>query len=204
MKTVTDRAGPGRDVRKFDGPGRAGSGCENVKCGGVRRAAAHPLKFRWAGLGRGPCRLCMGRSARPIRWPMYFAGPGRAAPHEMWCATATTTTTTMSTLPMRPPTCLTGRPGPWPMRCGVLLLHLRLYLGVPGSLSAKKQLRSYDAFLANRRGCTTQYDALYKCRIRVLLPLWAHRRRSLPSRGCRQHGPLALVRPADGTAVATS
>ena len=56
---------------------------------------------------------------------MCFDGPARNAAHEMWCTTATTMTT--STVPMRPPKCLTGRPGPWPMRCGVLLLQLRVF-----------------------------------------------------------------------------
>ena len=72
-------------------------------------------------LGRGPssrslmglvgprpmrCGLYMGRSARSMRRPMCFDGPPRTAAHEMWCTTATTTTT--STVPMTPSTRFDG------------------------------------------------------------------------------------------------
>ena len=50
-----------------------------------------------------------------------------------------------------------------------------------------KQLRSCDAFLANRLRCIIQYDALCKCRIKALVPLCVYRRHYLPSRRRRQH-----------------
>ena len=57
----------------------------------------------------------------------------------------------------RPGPCvLTGRPRPLLMRCGVLLLQLRVFwvcLCGYQWLSVKKQIRLYDAFLAKRLGC---------------------------------------------------
>ena len=98
---------------RASGPGMA---VKNRTCDGLRRAAAHPLKFRWSGPGRDPssqnlmgragsrlmtCGLCMGRSARPMRRPTCFDGPTQTAAHAISCTTATITT---STVPMRPPT----------------------------------------------------------------------------------------------------
>ena len=93
---------------------------------------------RLSGPGRAPamrCGLYMGRSARPMRRPVCFDGPARTAAHEMWCTTATTSTT--STAPMRPPACFYG-----PARAVVHELWCTTaatttFLGVPGSLSAK-------------------------------------------------------------------
>ena len=80
------------------------------------------------------CGFYMGRSARPMRRPMCLDGPSRTAAHEMRC---TTTTPTTSTVPMRPPTCLTGRLGPWPVTRGVLLLLLRVFWVCPGRYPSK-------------------------------------------------------------------
>ena len=68
------------------------------------------------------CGLYMGRSARPMRRPMWFDGPARTAAHEMMC--------TILRLLRRPPCLcgrprvLTGRPGPWPC---VLLRQILLF-----------------------------------------------------------------------------
>ena len=149
------------------------------------------------------CGLYMGRAARPTKRPMCFDGSARSAAHEMWCTTATTTTT--STVPMRPPTCFDGPARAWwPMRCGVLLLQLRLFSVCLGRYSPKTAT-FVRCILANRHGCVIEYDAYKrKCRIKALVPLWVCRRHSLPSRRRRRHDVLALVRPADGTAGATS
>ena len=148
------------------------------------------------------CGLYMGRSARPMRRPMCFDGPARTAAHEMWCTIATTTTT--STVPMRPPKCFGGpaRAVAYEMWCTTATTTT--FFGCAWVVIRQKQIRSYDAFLANRRGCKILYYALRNGRIKALLPLWVYRRRSLPSRRRRQHDVLALVRPADETAGATS
>ena len=138
---------------------------------------------------------------------MCFNGPARTAAHEMWCTTATSTTTT-STVPMRPPTSFDGpvRAVAHEMCCTAATPTT--FFRVPGSLSAKNSntylIRPYDAFLANRLGSVFEYDALCKCRIKALAPLWVYRRHSLPSRRRTQHDVLALVRPADGTAGSTA
>ena len=63
------------------GPGRAGPGRADIfsKCDEPGRAAAHHLKCRWAGLGRGPwLETLMGRDcSRPI--DSKFDGPGQVA-----------------------------------------------------------------------------------------------------------------------------
>ena len=111
-------AGPGRAVklRKYDG--RAGPLPSIQKFDGPGRAAAHRLKSWWVGPGCGPssrnlmgqagprpmiCGLYISHSVPPRRRPTCFHGPVRAAAHEMWCTTATTSTT--SILPMRRATC---------------------------------------------------------------------------------------------------
>ena len=68
---------------------------------------------------------------------MCFDEPARTAAHETWCATATITTTTTSTVPMRPPTCFDGpaRAVAHEMQCTTATTTF--FLGVPGSLSAK-------------------------------------------------------------------
>ena len=57
---------------------------------------------------------------------MCFDGPARTAAHEMWCTTATTTTP--STVPVRPPTCFDGpaRAVAHEMWC-TILLQLRVF-----------------------------------------------------------------------------
>ena len=83
---------------------------------------------------------------------MYFDGPAGTAAHEMWCTTATTTTT--STVPMRPSTCFDGpaRPVAREMWC---ITATTTTFGCAWLVIRRKQLRSYDAFLANRLGCIT-------------------------------------------------
>ena len=65
---------------------------------------------------------------------MCFDGPARTAAHEMWCTTATSTTT--PTVPMRPPTCFDG-----PVRAVAHEMWgttaTTTFWGVPGLLSAK-------------------------------------------------------------------
>ena len=146
------------------------------------------------------CGLYMGRSARPMRRLMCFDGPARTAAHEIWCTTATTT----STVPMRSPTCFDGPARAvahemWCITATTTIVWVWLGRYLPKSL-----VRSYDEFLANRLGSVIEYDSLCKCRNKALAPLWVYRRHSLPSRRRWQHVVLALVLPADGTAGATS
>ena len=86
---------------------------------------------------------------------MCFGGPARTAVHEVWCTTATATTT--STAPMRPPTCFDGRARAvaYEMWCTTATTINTTFLGVPESLSAKNSYvrPTSDAFLANRHGC---------------------------------------------------
>ena len=86
---------------------------------------------------------------------MCFDGPARTAAHEMWCTAASTTTT--STVPMRPPTCFHGPARAVAHEMWCTIATPTIFLGVPGSLSAKNSysylVRSYDAFLANHLGC---------------------------------------------------
>ena len=114
------------------------------------------------------CGLFVGRSARPMKRPMCFDGPARTAAHKMRCTTVTTTTT--STVPMRSPTCFDGPA--W------VVAHEMWYnyqfFGRAWVVILQKQLRSYDAILANRLG-RIQYDALCNCRIKALIPLWVYR-----------------------------
>ena len=63
------------------------------------RAGPRPMRYG----------LYMGRSARLMRRPMWFDGPGLTAAHEMCCTTAATTT--KSTVPIRPSTCFDGPDG---------------------------------------------------------------------------------------------
>ena len=131
---------------------------------------------------------------------MCFDGPARTATHEMWCTAATTTAT--SAVTMRPLTCFDG-----PVRAAAHVMYNCDLFGCAWVVIRQKQLRSYDAHLANRLGYIIYYDtsrALCKCRIKALVPLWVYRRHSLPSQRRRQHDVLALVRPADGTPGATS
>ena len=95
-----------------------------------------------------------------------------------------------------------GRPGPLPVRCGdgyydYDVHHARDAARVfcragPGRgirdvayycykydmfwcawvVIRQEQLSLYEAFLANRLGCIIQYDALCKCRVKALVPLW--------------------------------
>ena len=110
---------------------------------------------------------------------------------------------------------MTGRPGPLPMRCSVLLLLLLLLLrrhrareaahafcpcdvvyncynydcfGCARIVIRRKHLYSYQVLLANRFRCTIKYDAICKCRIKAFAPLWVYRRDPLPSRRRRKHG----------------
>ena len=86
---------------------------------------------------------------------MCFDGPARTAAHEMWCTTATTATP--STVPMRPTTCFDGPV--WvvanEMWCATAtpINTWSDFLGCAWVVIRQKQLRSYDAFLANRLGC---------------------------------------------------
>ena len=136
---------------------------------------------------------------------MCFDGPARTAANDTWCTTASTTTT--STVPMRPPTCFDGPALAVAHEMWYTTATPTTFLGVPGSLSAKNSylVRSHDAFLATRLGCVIEYDALRKCRIKALAPLWVYRRHS-PCRvgDAGSNDVLAPVRPADGTAGATS
>ena len=88
----------------------------------------------------------------------------------------------------------------------------------------EKQLRSYDAFLANRLGCTIAYDVSVQMsdqslgtvvgvQMTLLAVFMSSAKRFvfmvtcneyLPSRRRRQHDVLAPVRPGDGTAGAIS
>ena len=154
---------------------------------GPDRTAAYPRRIGWAEPSRGPysrsfsaragprpmrCGLNMGCSARPMRRLMYCDGPTRTAAHGMWCTAAAATTTTTSTVPMRPPTCFD-----WPARAVAHEMWYSIatsttFLGVCAwAVIRQKQLRSYDAFLANRLGCIKWYNALCKCRIKALVPL---------------------------------
>ena len=87
---------------------------------------------------------------------MCYHVPARTVAHEMWCTIATTTTTTTSTVPMRPPTCFDGpaRAVAHEMWCTTAYD----FFGCALVIIREKQLRSYDAFLANRLGCTIAYD----------------------------------------------
>ena len=66
---------------------------------------------------------------------MCFDGPARTATHEMWCITATTTTT--STVLMRPPTCFDGPARAVAHDTWFTTATTTTFFGVPGSLSAK-------------------------------------------------------------------
>ena len=79
------------------------------------------------------CGLYMGRSARPIRRLMCFDGPARTAAHEIWCTTATTT----STVPMRSPTCSDGPARAVAHEMWYTFDATTTFLGVPGAMSAK-------------------------------------------------------------------
>ena len=85
-----------------------------------------------------------GRIARPMRRPMCFDGPARTAAHEMWCTTATTTTTTF-TVPMRPPTCFDGPARAVAHEMWCTTATTKAFGGVPGRYPPK-QARSYDTF----------------------------------------------------------
>ena len=81
---------------------------------------------------------------------MCFDGPTRTAAHTMLCTSATSTTTT-STVPMRPPTRFDGpaRAVAYEMWCTTITTTV---FGCAWVVIRQKQLRSYDAILANRRG----------------------------------------------------
>ena len=79
--------------------------------------------------------LYMGRSARPTRLPMCFDGPARTVASEMWCTTATTTTT--STVPLRRPTCFDGLARAVAHEMWCTTATTTTFLGVDGSLSVK-------------------------------------------------------------------
>ena len=86
---------------------------------------------------------------------MCFGGPARTAAHEMWCTTATTTTT--YTVPVRLPTFFDGPARAVAHEMWCTTGPTTTFLGVLGSLSAKNshvhvRTYSYDAFLANRLG----------------------------------------------------
>ena len=68
---------------------------------------------------------------------MCFDGPARTAAHEMWCTTDTTTITTTSTVPMRPPKCFDGPARAVASEMWCTIAATTIILGVPGSLSAK-------------------------------------------------------------------
>ena len=92
----------------FDGPGRA---------------AAHEM---WALYG----------PLRPAHEAAYmFDGPARTAAHEMLCTAATTTTT--STVPMRPPTCFDGPARAVAHEIWCTTATNTTFWGVPGSFSGK-------------------------------------------------------------------
>ena len=106
---------------------------------------------------------------------------------------------------MRPPTCFDGPArGVAHEMWSTTAIYNYEFFGCAWDVIRQKQLRSYEVFLANRLGCIILYDALCKCRIKALVPLWVYRRHYLPSRRRRQHDVLALIHPADGTACATS
>ena len=135
---------------------------------------------------------------------MCFDGPARTAAHEMWCTIATTTT---STVPMRPLTCFDGPAGTVAHEMWRTTVTTTTFVGVPGSSPAKNSYVCTMHFRQIASGVKyfgEQYYALCKCRVKALVPLWVYRRYSLPSRRRRQHGVIALVRPADGTVGATS
>ena len=46
------------------------------------------------------------------------------------------------------------------------------FFGRAWTVIRQKQLRSYDAFLANRIERIIKYDAFCKCRTKALVPLW--------------------------------
>ena len=131
---------------------------------------------------------------------MCFDGWARTATHDMWCTTATATTTTRSTVPMRPSTC-SDRPT---QAVAHDMCYSYSFFGCAWVVIRQKQLSSYYSYLANCLEYIIQYDTLGKDRIKVLVPLWVYRRHSLPSRRRRQHDVLALVPPTEGTAGATS
>ena len=103
---------------------------------------------------------------------MCFDGSARIAAHKVWCTTATSTTT--STVPMRPPTCLTGRPGPWPVTCGVLLLQPQLFWVWLSRYPSKTSTFVRCISGKSPRLYNIRYDALCKCRIKALVPLWVY------------------------------
>ena len=81
---------------------------------------------------------------------MCFDGPARTAAHEMWCTIATTTTT--STVPMRPPTCFYELARAVAREMWCTTATTTTFWGMPAVIRPK-QLHSYVAFLASRLGC---------------------------------------------------
>ena len=149
------------------------------------------------------CGLYMGRSARPMRRPICFDGPARTATYDMWCTTATTTTT--STVPMRPPTFVDGpvRAVAHEMWCtAATTTSFWVCLGRYLPKTATWYIRTMHFW--HIPSCVIDHDILCKCGIKAFAPLWVYRRLSLPSRRRGQPDALALVRPADGAAGATS
>ena len=98
---------------------------------------------------------------------MCFDGPARPAAHEMWCTTATTTTTL--TVPMRPPRCLDGpaRAVAHEMlqiqRFWVCLVRYPPKTAAVVLCVSGKSPRVYNI-----------YDALCKCRSKALVQLWVY------------------------------
>lgn len=84
---------------------------------------------------------------------------------------------------MRPPACCDGlaRAAAHFMRCvlSLLLLIDVVWLCVRVDI-CQQQLRSYDALMSNRLGCTIQSEALCACRIKALVPFLVYRPHSMP------------------------
>ena len=139
-------------------------------------------------MGRGGlrpmrCGLCMDRSARPMRRPMYFL-TGRTAAHEMWCTTATTTTT--STVPIKSPTCFDGltRAVVHEMWCTTAkTTFLDDFFGC-GCIVIRQNccVRTTKSWQITSGAEYNMTPCENKCWIKALVPLWVYRRHSLPSR----------------------
>ena len=71
--------GPGRADSFETLMGRAGAGCETLKCDGLGRTSAHPLNYFWAGPSPWPISKKLTYRVWPRPTTHEFDGSGRVA-----------------------------------------------------------------------------------------------------------------------------